>query len=83
MSASDEHRRTQQGPNTDLRKGMKGTHGCERAAEVHRRSLVKVRSMQRPESMKMRESMATTVELEWQRGEEEDDWGKDLSCGYL
>ena len=34
--------------------------------------------MQRPESMKMRESMATAAELEWQRGEEEDDWGKDL-----
>ena len=54
VSSSDEHRRTQQEPNADLRKGMKGTHRCGRAAEVRRRSLVKVRSMQRPESMKMR-----------------------------
>ena len=37
-----------------------------------------VRLMQRLESMKTRESMVTTAELEWQRREEEDDWRKDL-----
>ena len=30
--------------------------------------------MQRPESMKTRGSTAAAAELEWQRGEEEDDW---------
>ena len=30
--------------------------------------------MQRPESMQTRGSMAEAAELEWQRGEEEDDW---------
>ena len=42
--------------------------------EVRRRFLVRVRVMQRPESMKARGSTAAAAELEWQRGEEEDDW---------
>ena len=33
-SGSDEHRRTQQGPNADLRKGMRGTHGCRRGSPL-------------------------------------------------
>ena len=63
VSATDEHHRTQQGPNADLRKGMKGTHGCARAAEVHRRSLVRVRLKQRPESMKTRGLTVAAAEL--------------------
>ena len=74
-SGSDEHRRTQQGPNPDLRKGMRGTHGCGRAADVRRRSLVRVRLMQRPESVKTRGSTVAAAEL-GKRQEEEDDWGK-------
>ena len=64
VSDHDEHRQTQQRPNADLRKGMKGTHGCGRAAEKRRRSLVRVRLMQRPESMKTGRSAAAAVELE-------------------
>ena len=54
---------------------MKGTHRCGRAAEVRRRSLVRVRLMQRPESVKTRGSTAAAAELEQQRKkcEEEDD----------
>ena len=51
---------------------MRGTHGCGSAAEVRRRSLVSVRLMQRPESVKTRGSMAAAVELE-RKQEEEDD----------
>ena len=75
VSASDEHRQTQQGPNADLRKVMRGTHGCGRAAEVRRRALVRVRLMQRPESVKTRGSTVAAAEL-GKRQEEEDDWGK-------
>ena len=67
-----------EGPNADLRSKEEETHGCGRAAEEHRRSLVRVRLMQRPESVKTRGSMVAAAELEWQRGEEEDDWGQDL-----
>ena len=56
---------------------MKGTHGCGRDAEVRRRSLVRVRLMQRPESVKTRGSTVAAAEL-GRRQEEEDDCGKDL-----
>ena len=73
VSASDEHRRTQQGPNADLRKGRRGTHGCGRAAEVRHRSLVRVRLMQRPESVKTRGSTAAAELRGWRREEDEEE----------
>ena len=61
------------GSYADLRRGRRRTHGCGRAAEVRRRFLVRVRLMQRPESVKTRGSTAAAAaELE-RRQEEEDD----------
>ena len=55
--------------NADLRKGIKRTHRCGRAAEGRRRFLVRIRVMQRPESMKTRGSTAAAAELEQRRKE--------------
>ena len=54
--------------NADLRKGIKRTHRCGWAAEGRHRFLFRIRMMQRPESMKMRGSMAA-AELEQRRKE--------------
>ena len=72
VSDRDEHRRTQQRPNADLRKGMRRTHRCGCAAEGRHRSLVRIRSMQRPELVKTRGSTMAAAEL-GRRREEEDD----------
>ena len=55
---------------------MRGTHGCGRAAEKRRRSLVRVRLMQRPESVKTRGSTAAAAELERKQEEEDDRRGR-------
>ena len=55
--------------NADLRKEIKRTHRCGRAAEGRRRFLVRIRVMQRPESMKTRGSTAAAAELEQRRKE--------------
>ena len=60
---------------------MRRTYGCGWAAEEHHRSLVRVRLMQRPESVKTRGSTVAAVEL-GRRQEEEDDWGRPRSL-YL